>query len=404
MNEPFSPAAVVLAAGYSSRMGCFKPLLPIGAYCALAQVIRSLKSAGVKKVAVVTGYQREMLLPVIFEEGAEEAFNPDYDFGMFSSVKAGLSLITRQPDALSGILLSPVDCPLVSAETIRAVLGSAAQNPDCFIVPSYKGKKGHPLWIPAVRFPEILDYNGDMGLKGVTNRYDDKLIRLETDDEGAVLDMDTPEAYRKLLSYANRGGGVDAFASLAQNRRFLLIRHGKTEQHREKIFLGQYDPPLSEEGERQAAETARALMKLAPDTDTIYTSDLRRARRTAECIGVSLLSRVIALPGLREMSLGSWDGQFISDIRRNYPEEYEKRGKHLLTYKPDLDSENFYDLQYRVLDCLCDLLKEDNRRDIVIVSHSGVIKALYGVLSGHDIAWALSACTPGYADITGVET
>jgi probable phosphoglycerate mutase len=66
-------------------------------------------------------------------------------------------------------------------------------------------------------------------------------------------------------------------------------------------------------------------------TDTIYTSDLKRARDTAELIGKAAgIPNIAALPGLREMSLGAWDGRFISEIKDKYPEEYEKRGKTFL--------------------------------------------------------------------------
>ncbi|NLO49321.1 MAG: NTP transferase domain-containing protein [Clostridiales bacterium] len=400
MIKRFHPSAAVLAAGYSSRMGTLKPLLPIGDHCALSHVLRTLKSAGINDTAVVTGYLREKLRPVITSEGATDVFNPDFDKGMLSSVKAGLNHFLHT-GGVSGILLSPADCPLVLACTIRSILFEASENPDRFIVPCYKGKKGHPLWIPLSKFHEILSYDGSMGLKGITQKYDDEMIRLETQDEGTVLDMDTPEAYQKLLAYACRGANVGDFARLAKNRRFVLIRHGKTEQHKEKIFLGQYDPPLSGEGIVQANEAAFLLKSLSVKTDTIYSSDMKRAQTTAELIGKALdIPRICALPGLREMSLGAWDGKYISEIIKNYPEEYEKRGKNLLTYKFDNESENFYDLQYRVLDCVSEILQTDSRCDIVIVSHSGVIRALYGTLSGHDVEWGLSNLSPKHASIT----
>ena len=90
-------------------------------------------------------------------------------------------------------------------------------------------------------------------------------------------------------------------------------------------------------------------------------------------------------PKLREMSLGEWDGKFISEIRERYPKEFEKRGQNLLTYKFGHESENFYDLQYRAKKGLRSILKQeqdadDGARDILIVSHWGVINVLLSSL------------------------
>ena len=69
---------------------------------------------------------------------------------------------------------------------------------------------------------------------------------LDTHLEGIVLDMDTPEAYEKLLSFYEKGSNTGEFLKLAEDRRFILIRHGRTVRHRKNIH-GQYDPPLDEE-------------------------------------------------------------------------------------------------------------------------------------------------------------
>jgi len=154
--------------------------------------------------------------------------NPAYRDGMFSSVKAGVRkaaeiLESRDPHnrdvpfcAARCALLFPTDVPLVSAETITGLIRAwesspAGENdshkkerPCCavpFAVPVYKGKNGHPLLIPEMYFDEILCYEGVGGLKGVRGKYDESLVKYETDDEGCVLDMDTREDYSKLIKY-----------------------------------------------------------------------------------------------------------------------------------------------------------------------------------------------------------
>lgn len=404
MNCELRPVAIVIAAGYSSRMGEFKPLLPIGELPAVTHVIRTLKEAGVRDIGVVTGHLRDRLSQVILSENVTEIYNPDYDKGMFSSILAGIRYFANSGISLSGALLSPVDCPLVPTATIKEMLNVAAFEVHRFIVPCYRGKKGHPLWIPEEAFREIESHDGHMGLKGVTSKYESEIIRLETEDEGVIMDMDTPEAYEKLLSLYNSGSNIGNFTQLSEGRRFILIRHGRTAQHREKIFMGQYDPPLDDIGIEQAIKASVQLKAHSPDIDKIYTSDLRRATQTAELIGqrLGILNLKYQL-GLREMSLGEWDGRYISDIRQSYPEEYEKRGKNLLTYKTGGDGENFYDLQYRVLDCMTEILRHDKNSDIVIVTHSGVIRVLYGNLKGQDIKWAIDNINPSNGSVTVIE-
>jgi hypothetical protein len=89
--EEKKSAGLILAAGFSSRMGSFKPLLPIGDVTAIERVIDTLKKAGVHHIICVTGFQREQLSPVFAAHGVTEAFNPDFKRGMFSSIKAGVA-------------------------------------------------------------------------------------------------------------------------------------------------------------------------------------------------------------------------------------------------------------------------------------------------------------------------
>ena len=201
---------LILAAGYSSRMGAFKPLLQIGDMTAIEQVSSALKNAGITRIIGVTGFQRERLGSVFASEGILEAYNPDFDRGMFTSIKAGIAKAMEgaednAPDvsgpAVEGFFLMLVDSPLIPPEVLKLILREHEKDPSAFIVPCFRGKKGHPLFIPAQYGPEILAYDGEGGLKAITNRYEDRLIRLEVGTESVVLDMDTQEGYREILEY-----------------------------------------------------------------------------------------------------------------------------------------------------------------------------------------------------------
>jgi broad specificity phosphatase PhoE/CTP:molybdopterin cytidylyltransferase MocA len=377
--------ALILAAGYSSRMGAFKPLLQVGGLSSLARVIRALKSGGADEAAVVTGHKRELLQETILSEGASELYNPDFDKGMFTSVKAGIKYFKDKNAA--GTLLIPADYPLIPAAAVKKLLEAAGGQ--SFAVPVYEGKKGHPLWIPRLFFDEILKHDGELGLKGVTRRYEDSTVKVDVPYEGILLDMDEAEDYKKILSVGVSGD----LMRLSSGRRFILLRHGETARHSGRVFIGSYDVPLSAEGLMQAEKAAVEINRLEPSSIKIYSGSLIRAKSTAEKVSESLGLPLEIRPELNEMSLGSWDGRLIEDIKIKYPAEYKQRGENILAYKFDNKAENFYDIQYRAVECLKTILMEDDSRDIIIVSHSGVIKCLYGALMGQDIDWAYSRCS-----------
>ena len=349
----------ILAAGFSSRMGRFKPLLPLNDEPVIERVLRVSKAAGIRQRVVVTGYNREALAPLLEKNGAVEALNPRF--------------------------VLPIDCPLVTKEVLMAL--ELSFEPDKFSVPCYRGKKGHPILIPSMYREPILQHDGTGGLKAITDKDYDKMKRIEVREEGVVMDMDTSRAYENIKAWIAGKDHFEDFPKLAKGRRFFLVRHGQIRQHKEKIFLGQTDVPHSETGRRQAAEAADYLRRFSIQTDRIYTSDLSRASQTAEILRERVgLARIVEEKGLREMNLGSWDGRFIHEIKREFPAEYEKRGQNLMIYKQGRGSENFFDLQYRVIKCLISILRKDMAQDVILTAHSGVLRAISNNLEGKDIS------------------
>lgn len=379
----------MLAAGYSSRMHAFKPLLPLGGKTVLEVVVDTALEAGATEAVVVTGYQRELIEERIAEAYGDRspvrtAFNPEFDGGMFTSIKAGIAALdNREGERPAGCFIMPVDCPLCGAATLKTMLKNMKEKKDDFAVPTFRGKKGHPLFVPQAHWREILDYEGPGGLKGITDRYFEQMKRIPVDSEGVVLDMDDRQAYSEILSFAKRGPGP-SLRELAAGRRIILVRHGKIKQHKEKIFLGRTDVPLGEEGCAQALAAGKKLAELEPETHVLYSSPLLRARQTAELMldFAGLPLEIREREGLQEMSLGDWDGMYIREIREKYPVQYEMRGRNLFTFKVGNHSENFYDMQYRAVRALQGILREDESRDIIVVSHKGVLRALENNLCG----------------------
>ena len=175
--------------------------------------------------------------------------------------------------------------------------------------------------------------------------------------------------------------------------RLFLIRHGKPRQHSDRIFLGQTDVPLSDIGRDEALAASDELIRLECQPDRVYSSDLLRARETAEIISMRYGDiPIINTAAFRELNMGVWDGELIKDIRQRFPDEYAKRGEDILNYRVP-GGENFHDLRERVIpeyyrilrNEFFPALREGGSSDLVIVSHLGVIHALLAELTGEDI-------------------
>ena len=387
---------VVLAAGYSSRMGDFKPLLPVGGAPALQRCVETLAAAGAE-VAVVTGHRREELRLLLQSWGAAEIVNPDYDQGMFTSVLAGVRYFADRGAEM--LLLLPCDCAAVPKEAVQQLIACAGDKGE-YALPTYEGRNGHPLLIPRRYFREILEFSGPGGLKGARTLHEDSLLRLPMPWQGTVLDMDTPEDYAALSAYAED----DGLAELAAGRTFWLVRHGATQLHSGKIVMGRYDARLSDVGRAQMEKMGSRLAGEKLRAEALYTSPLRRARDSAELVNAGLGLPIREEADFAEISLGAWDGMLIGDVKKQWPAEYARRGEYLMSYRFDEGSESFYMVQHRVRRALVRLLKADPSPDILILSHAGVIKCLWGLLQGRDIDWAFPRCKPDKGELLVLRT
>ena len=190
-------AALIVAAGMSSRMGDFKPMLNIGSISVAQRVVATLHQTGVNKIVMVTGYNATTLERHLAGNGIIFLRNEAYQTTqMFASAKIGLSYLQDKCDR---VLFTPVDVPLFTAQTVRALLDSGAD----LACPVCDGKQGHPILISSALLPEILNDSGEQGLKGAMDRCSAPLIRVEVDDPGTIHDADTPEDFSKLLDYHN---------------------------------------------------------------------------------------------------------------------------------------------------------------------------------------------------------
>ena len=188
-------AAVILAAGYSSRMGAFKPLLPFGASTVLERSIALFRGAGIADIRVVVGHRADDLLPLLARLQVRSLFNAHHAQGMFSSVVTAAASLEAESGAF---FLLPVDLPLVRPQTVAMLLHAYRRGAGSILYPAFNGSRGHPLLLATSYRQVILSWQGDGGLRALLRQYQEDATSIETGDEGILLDMDTPADYERL--------------------------------------------------------------------------------------------------------------------------------------------------------------------------------------------------------------
>ncbi len=151
-----------------------------------------------------------------------------------------------------------------------------------------------------------------------------------------------------------------------------LLRHGALAADARERFVGQTDLSLSPEGVRQAEALGQILRTVG--IDSIYCSDLLRARQTAEIVVGETGVPVVARRDLREIALGEWEGLSRREVAERFPEQYGARGSDIEGYRIP-GGESFADCQSRVLAAWRDIVKLGLRR-VVIVGHAGANRVL----------------------------
>lgn len=161
-----------------------------------------------------------------------------------------------------------------------------------------------------------------------------------------------------------------------------LLRHGEIEHSRERRFIGQVDVPLNETGFHQACVWRQKLKD--NDFETIYSSDLLRSRQTAHIIAGKDPGNVQFLPSLREINLGEWDGLPVADLQARYTEEWQRRERDVVTFRPP-GGESFRDLAVRIGSAFNQIV-QGLKGDILIVGHAGVNRIILCQVLGMDLA------------------
>ena len=188
MTEP-QLAALIPAAGFSTRMKAFKPLLNIEGRTIIERSIELFHRTGIDDIVVVIGHRSDKLIPVVEKTVARFVVNQRYHDGMFSSIQKGVRELSQQCDAF---FLLPVDTPLVHSSTILRLVETFTCMPSTLVcTPQFNHRHGHPPLINTCLIDEILAYDGQGGLRSLLRKYRDKTRSVPVPDRHILMDADT---------------------------------------------------------------------------------------------------------------------------------------------------------------------------------------------------------------------
>jgi molybdenum cofactor cytidylyltransferase len=190
-------AAVILSAGASSRMGRPKALLSYREGTFLEHLIEVTRHPRIGVTRVVLGAGAEVIRTLAKLDASVVVLNPDWERGQLSSIWAGLrSLVGIDID---GIVLCPVDHPLVSARLVSELVDRFYEERKAIVLPTYNGHRGHPAIFSNALFGELLAAPADQGARAVVWAHAADVLEVPTDEEGVVLNINDPDMLKRAI-------------------------------------------------------------------------------------------------------------------------------------------------------------------------------------------------------------
>ena len=188
-------AALVLAAGRSTRMGAVNKLLvPLDGRAMVRSVVEQILESCVRTVVVVTGHEAERVSEVIADTGVRTVHNPAYRDGLSGSIRIGLSALE---DTAEAAFVCLGDMPLVRSKHVdRLVAAFDPAEGREICVPVFEGKRGNPVLFARRFFDEMAAVRGDVGARHLIGDYEEYVCEVAMDDRAVLVDVDSPQALR----------------------------------------------------------------------------------------------------------------------------------------------------------------------------------------------------------------
>lgn len=190
-------AAVILSAGASRRMGRPKALIPYREGTFLEHLIQVTRHPRIGVTRVVLGAGADEICRTTKLDDRFVVLNPDWEQGQLSSICAGIrSLAGVKTD---GIMLCPVDHPLVTARLVGDLISEFYSNNKSIVLPTYNARRGHPVIFSSALYTELLEAPADKGARAVVWTHSSDILEVPTPEEGIVLNINNPDMLRRAL-------------------------------------------------------------------------------------------------------------------------------------------------------------------------------------------------------------
>jgi molybdenum cofactor cytidylyltransferase len=191
-------SGILLAAGESKRMqGAFKPLLKWGKRTVIGECIHQMRNSRLAEIFVVLGHRELEVRQSLAGSGVQYAINKNYQKGMLTSVKTGLSMLSPNEDA---VLIALVDQPMIKSGLINKLILAFEEGEKGIVLPTYQGRHGHPIIISTGYVDDIMQLNDNTegGLRDLINAQRGDWLEVPVDTPDVIEDIDSPEDYQRL--------------------------------------------------------------------------------------------------------------------------------------------------------------------------------------------------------------
>jgi molybdenum cofactor cytidylyltransferase len=186
--------AIILAAGSSRRMGSQKLVLRYGKSTIIETVIKNVLLSKVDHILVVLGANHKKIRNTIGDKPVQFCHNPEHEKGMLSSVICG---IRNLPEDAGSALIFLGDQPGIPPAVTNAVIEAYNENLKGIVIPVYNHRRGHPLLVDMKYRKKIEHIDLEEGLRKLRHQFPEDVLEVEVDEAGILVDIDTPEDYRK---------------------------------------------------------------------------------------------------------------------------------------------------------------------------------------------------------------
>ncbi len=177
-------------------MGKPKALLQIFGATFLEHIVGEAEGSGLSNVAIVLGHRPERILHALPHLKGRVLINQDYELGQLSSLQCGLKGL---PASVDGVMVFLIDHPLVHRDLVNNLLEAFDGTPMPLVIPSFQNRRGHPIIWARELFGELLKAPLDQSAVSVVRRHQERILHVNVEDPGVLIDIDTPEAYEEYV-------------------------------------------------------------------------------------------------------------------------------------------------------------------------------------------------------------